>query len=530
MYAFHCLIVLSIFVLGSLKPASANPESGNPPPCTPPPAPSNVTPVSAMNICSGQFTILIGSGTGTLTWHSAATGGTLLGTGTFFFTPVLTSGVTYFMQDSTCAASLTRTPVTINVGTTPSLTLSSSSSTICFGSAVTLGCSGASTYLWNPGGLTGSSVNVTPATTTTYTVTGTSSTGCTATATRTINVNPVPVVSTTASSTSICQGSTVTISATGANGYLWQPGSISGPNITVSPSATTTYTVIGQSTTTFCTNTTTRTITVNPLPTTSATATPSAICLGGSTTLQASGAATYIWQPGNQSGANITVSPSTTTTYTVTGTNASGCTKTATAVVTVNPPCIAELNLNVLIEGYTNNLGVMEPVLLNQGIASATATQTDSIRVELRASTAPYAMVSAFTGIVQTNGNIVCTFPVAGNYYIVIKHRNAIETWSANPVTLSFNTPQNYNFTTAAAQAYGANQKMVSTGVYALYSGELNADENIDVIDLALVEDGIAAFGSGYLNTDINGDGNVDILDLPVVEDNINGFIFSSHP
>jgi len=61
------------------------------------------------------------------------------------------------------------------------------------------------------------------------------------------------------------------------------------------------------------------------------------ICPGDSITLTASGATTYIWSPGNQTTASITVSPATTTIYTVTGTNASGS-GTADATVTVLSP------------------------------------------------------------------------------------------------------------------------------------------------------------------------------------------------
>ncbi len=62
------------------------------------------------------------------------------------------------------------------------------------------------------------------------------------------------------------------------------------------------------------------------------------ICDGGTATITATGADTYIWQPGNLSGATQQVSPTTTTTYTVTGSSASATCpgqSTAMAVVTV---------------------------------------------------------------------------------------------------------------------------------------------------------------------------------------------------
>src|SRR5690606_21061346 len=65
------------------------------------------------------------------------------------------------------------------------------------------------------------------------------------------------------------------------------------------------------------------------------------ICTGGSTTLTATGAATYTWSPAaglsSTTGATVTASPSTTTTYTVTGTSAAGCITTDQVIVTVSP-------------------------------------------------------------------------------------------------------------------------------------------------------------------------------------------------
>jgi len=92
------------------------------------------------------------------------------------------------------------------------------------------------------------------------------------------------------------------------------------------------------------------------------------------------------------------------------------------------------------------------------------------------------------------------------------------------------NTSSNYDFTTAANKAYGDNQISVGNGQYAFYNGDVNQDENIDLIDASMLETDINAFQFGYYSTDINGDGNVDLLDAPIVENNINGFIFSNHP
>ena len=84
-------------------------------PCYAPSAPT----ASGVSICSGNTANLTatGTGTGTIRWYSASTGGTLLSTGANFTTPTLTTNTTYYAQDSTCTKSATRTAllVTVNV-------------------------------------------------------------------------------------------------------------------------------------------------------------------------------------------------------------------------------------------------------------------------------------------------------------------------------------------------------------------------------------------------------------------------------
>jgi len=196
----------------------------------------------------------------------------------------------------------------------------------------------------------------------------------------------------------------------------------------------------------------------------------------------------------------------------------------------VAPPPISTLNLKLFLESYYTGNGLMTPTLFNQG-QSLNANITDHITVELRSSTSPNTVEKTSIVPLATNGTTTCVFSPAlsGSYYIVIKHRNNIETWSSTPIAIG-STPILYDFTTGASLAYGNNQVEVDTGVWALYSGEINSDGNIDLIDLSLLEASINAFQFGYINTDLNGDANVDLLDMPIMENNINHFIFSNHP
>ena len=303
--------------------------------------------------------------------------------------------------------------------------------------------------------------------------------------------------------------------------------------IPVSPSVTTTYTISqfssccpywGQLIDAVLIPLRSVTVTVLQPPTLSSTMDSLSICLGDSVVLNASGAANYSWSGGVTN--NVAFTPAATSTYTVTGTGSNGCSSTSTVSVSVHN-C---LGVKLILQGYYLNAGSMTTVLQNQMIGTST-TYVDTVEIELHDNAWPYGLVHACSTIVNITGNAICYFPnsmVGGNYYIVVKHRNSIETWSSQAVNFQPNT--SYDFSVSANKAYGNNQKEVESGVWAIYSGELNHDENIDLLDLSILDNDINNFQFGYFASDINGDGNVDLLDSPIMENNILGFIFSNHP
>jgi gliding motility-associated-like protein/uncharacterized repeat protein (TIGR01451 family) len=207
---------------------------------------------------------------------------------------------------------------------------------MCAGSTVTLTAAGASTYTWIPVGSTGSSVVHSPIVTTTYSVIGTNTNGCNGQATISVIVNPNPTVVPVATPTSICLGSAGTLSASGASSYTWMPGSITASAIAVNPTVTSTYTVTGADPT-GCSNTQTITMVVLPSPTVTASSSPTAICVGSSATLTASGASSYTWMPGSITTSVAVVNPTTTTVYTLTGSNGICGSGIVTLTLVVNP-------------------------------------------------------------------------------------------------------------------------------------------------------------------------------------------------
>jgi len=338
-----------------------------------------------VTVCAGSSTTLTGGGASTYQWQPGA-----LTTSTISVTPASTT--TYTLTGSSAAACpAAPKTVVVTVSSVPTVTVSAGPSTICSGSSSTLTASGATTYTWTPGGLTGSTVSVSPGTTATYTVIGTL-TGCSnsAPATVVVTVNPTPTVSASAAPATICSGNSTVLKGSGATTYVWMPGFLSGSTVSVSPGSTTTYSVIG--TTSGCSNVIPATVvvTVNPTPTITPSAGPASICSGGSTTLTGGGATTYTWTPGGLTGSTISVSPGTTTTYTVNGTKA-GCnsaspgtvivTVTATPTINVSPvsPIICPGgNVNLIATGATTYTWTPSATLSASTGSSVTASPAGS--------------------------------------------------------------------------------------------------------------------------------------------------------
>jgi len=186
-----------------------------------------------------------------------------------------------------------------------------------------------------------------------------------------------PNASVSASPTTICQGQSTTITATGGTSYSWSTGATS-PTIVVSPAVTTIYTATV--TAGGCDSIPPPiTITVNPQPAASISGNTN-ICTGQSTTLTASGGGTYSWWNNGASSATITDTPAGTTNYTVTVTSATGCTNTAVTTVTVNSTPTASISGSTAIcAGDAATLtasGGSSYSWWNNGAASATITDS----------------------------------------------------------------------------------------------------------------------------------------------------------
>lgn len=248
---------------------------------------------------------------------------------------------------------------------------------------------------------------------------------------------------------------------------------------------------------------------------------------------------TYRWKKNG-----VTMQTSSSTTYTpasfANGDNitcqlvGAGCAVISSAYTIQTTSCAgnAIVNLKLFLQGYCTSVnGDQMPTLLNEGVGTS-YTQCDTVLVELHEAISPYSTSYSIKGVLNIDGTLSITLPgtaIGQSYYLGIRHRNTIETWSANPVM--FGAITSYDFTTSANQAYGENQYELQTGVYAMYSGDLNQDGFIDSFDFPPLDTDIFNGVAGtYVNTDINGDGFVDIFDFPVFDLNSTNGVSSVLP
>ncbi|MES2800187.1 MAG: PKD domain-containing protein [Bacteroidota bacterium] len=290
-----------------------------------------------VSICAGQSTILTATGGSNYTWSPAINLNTTTGANVMANPP---STQTYTVTETGSLACSTPDQVTVTILANAPIDAGLDVA-ICAGDFTTLVATGGATYTWSPAiGLTvtsGNSVDASPAATQVYTVTGTNAGGCIGTDQVTVTISPQPAVNAGADQT-VCIGTAVTLTGSGADSYSWSNGVVDGIAFTP-PVGTTIYTLTGINAG-LCDGTDVVSITVHPLPTIFA-GNDVAVCEGLSVTLTASGASSYSWVPAAVSQGVTFVPPNGVSSYTVTGTSSAGCISSDVVNVTVNPNPVA---------------------------------------------------------------------------------------------------------------------------------------------------------------------------------------------
>ncbi|MCZ8286422.1 MAG: hypothetical protein O9353_13300, partial [Bacteroidia bacterium] len=300
---------------------------------------TGVSSVISSSICLGQSTVITPSGAA---GYSITPGNT---TGTSFtLSPAISTTYTITALATGCNSSTTIASVFVD----PTPSFSNTSIGICSGQTATLTSSAAAGYTWSPSGATTQSISVQPVVSTNYMVMGNNGV-CTFTRVTSVSVTPTPALA--INHATVCAGQTATLTASGANAYVWQPAGASGPVFNAQPLANTSYTVTGSNG--VCTSSAVASVSVIPTPVLSVSS--ATICGGQTTTLTASSTSGYTWSPSGANTPAISVQPATTSVYTVSSSNGN-CTSTSLATVFVMPTPVVSVSSQNICPGQTATL------------------------------------------------------------------------------------------------------------------------------------------------------------------------------
>ena len=178
------------------------------------------------------------------------------------------------------------------------------------------------------------------------------------------------------------------------------------------------------------------------------------------------------------------------------------------------------LNLTAFIQGF------YEP--------TSNFMTADTLMVYLRNSTPPYSLIDSSESILNPSGAGTFSFQNAVNgisYFVVLKHRNSIETWSASGQSFVSNS-MTYDFSNTASKAYGNNMPQIDTTPirFAVFSADVNQDGVVDAADLSLIDNASFNFVTGYVTPDVNGDSIVDATDASIGDNNAFNFVAKVTP
>ena len=187
-------------------------------------------------------------------------------------------------------------------------------------------------------------------------------------------------------------------------------------------------------------------------------------------------------------------------------------------------------NLSLLLESLYGGGGTLNKVQDELG-DHFSETTADEITVELHKAS-DYSVIDYRAIKVMLNTNGLATFAVPTTFtkrcYLAIKHRNSIETITADSVSFSGST-FSYSFNTAT-KAFGSNMKQMPDGVYVIYVGDSNQDGIVDGSDISDIGNLADIGASGYIPEDLNGDGLVDGSDISLFGNNADAGIGAIYP
>ncbi|MBK7852806.1 MAG: metallophosphoesterase [Bacteroidetes bacterium] len=242
----------------------------------------------------------------------------------------------------------------------------------------------------------------------------------------------------------------------------------------------------------------------------------------------------YVWSNSSTS-QNLTDVP--VGTYSLTLTDANGCMTTETIPVGATANASMTVHLHLFIQGYYMGNQEMRAPLFSSGLSSD-PTACDSITIEFRNSSPVHGIEFSSRTLLHTDGNCSVNFPGSfsgGQYFIVIRHRNSLETWSAAAQLLQHN--DTVEFADVITKAYGNNLATLGDGFFGLWSGDVSdgispglQDGMIETSDYIHIENASQMFLAGYVTEDLTGDVLVESADYSLAENNMQILLIVARP
>ncbi|HNR19377.1 MAG TPA: T9SS type A sorting domain-containing protein, partial [Bacteroidia bacterium] len=461
----------------------------SPAPCSASAVPT-ITPSGSTTICQGNSVTLTASSGTSYSWSTGATTQSIT---------VNTAG-SYSVTVTSASGTGTSLPTVVTVNAKPTASISASgATTFCTGGSVTLTASGGSSYLWNPGGQTSSSLTVYSSGN--YSVNVYSANGCSAMSSTipvTVNANPTSTI-TVGGPTSFCQGGNVTLTASSGSSYLWSPGNQTTQSITANASGSYTVRVTNAS---GCSATSAPTsVNVNSLPTATITPNgPTTFAPGGSVTLTASAGSSYLWSPGNQTTQSIIVNQA--GVYTVRVTNSTGCSATSSALtVTVTSSTVPTITASGATT-FCNGGSVTLTASAGTSYLWSTGATTQSITASASGSYSVTVVSASGTG--TSAPTVITVNPLPS---VTATASGATTFCQGGSVTLTSSTGSSYSWTPGGQTTQAIN--VTASGTYRVTMTNSNGCANISQAVTVTVNPSPTATITASGPTTFNQGGNV---------------------
>ena len=397
-----------------------------------------------------------------------------------------------------CSATTQTIQVTVNP--LPQVGGFASQEVLCAGETTVLTASGAISFEWNSS--VENDIPFVPGESFDYLVTGTDLNGCQNTDLVSITVNPLPMLEISASETQVCFGESVTLTASGANLFVWNNTVENG--VAFAPVSSNIYNVIGTDSN-GCINTADVFVQVHPLPQVLGLVDVSTVCAGESVVFSGNGAENYDWSGDVQN--NLPFVPSASGLFSVVGTDQNGCQNYDEVSITVHalPVVLATASDSEICQNETlilSGQGALTYSWNNDVENGVSFSPEQSGEYQVTGTDENGCQNSDIVSVIVNNLPLVSAF--ASNQEVCFNDSITLEgggaetySWDNGVINaIPFAVTQSNNFTVTGTDANGcSNQAQITIDV-----NPLPMVEAMSTSDAICYSDEVILFGSGAVD------------------------------